>query len=138
MCKMGHFNTTLKVRLYFVVFAVVQLVNCVQLFRDPMDYIPPGSSVMGFSRQEYWSEVPCPPPGDFLTQGSNPHSLCLLHWEVDSLLLSQLGSPILYFFVQINYYIKIEQNMNLVYLTFLMIINVIIGLPLIFNGCISC
>ena len=20
---------------------------------------------MGFSRQEYWSELPCPPPGDF-------------------------------------------------------------------------
>ena len=26
---------------------------------------------MGFSRQEYRSGLPCPPPGDFLTQGSN-------------------------------------------------------------------
>ena len=26
---------------------------------------------MGFSRQEYWSELPCPPLGVFLTQGSN-------------------------------------------------------------------
>ena len=31
---------------------------------------------MGFSRQEYWSGLPCPPPGAFPDQGSN---LCLLH-----------------------------------------------------------
>ena len=29
---------------------------------------------MGFSRQEYWSGLPSPPPGDLLTQGSNPLS----------------------------------------------------------------
>ena len=29
---------------------------------------------MGFSRQEYWSGLPCPPPGDL----SDPH---LLHWQ---------------------------------------------------------
>ena len=30
---------------------------------------------MGFSWQEYWSGLPCPSPGIFLTQGSN---LCLM------------------------------------------------------------
>ena len=35
----------------------------------------PVSSAMWFSRQEYWSGLSCPPPGIFLTQGSNP---CLL------------------------------------------------------------
>ena len=29
---------------------------------DPMDYSLPGSSVHGFSRQEYWSGVPLPSP----------------------------------------------------------------------------
>ena len=29
------------------------------------------SQSMGFPRQEYWSGLPCPPPGIFLTQGSN-------------------------------------------------------------------
>ena len=29
---------------------------------DPMDCSPPGSSTMGFSRQEYWSGVPLPSP----------------------------------------------------------------------------
>ena len=28
---------------------------------------------MGFSRQEYWSGLPCPPQGIFLTQGLNSH-----------------------------------------------------------------
>ena len=31
---------------------------------DAMDCSPPGSSVMGFSRQEYWSGLPCLSPGD--------------------------------------------------------------------------
>ena len=30
----------------------------------PMDYSPLGSFIRGFSRQEYWSGLPCPPPGD--------------------------------------------------------------------------
>ena len=29
---------------------------------DPMDFSLPGSSVRGFSRQEYWSGVPLPSP----------------------------------------------------------------------------
>ena len=49
---------------------------------------------MGFSRQGYWSRLPCPPGGEgggiFLTQGSNMH---LLHWQVDSLPLAPPGKP---------------------------------------------
>ena len=29
----------------------------------PVDHSPPGSSIQGFSRQEYWSGLPCPSPG---------------------------------------------------------------------------
>ena len=36
---------------------------------------------MEFSRQEYWSGLPCPLQGIFLTQGLNPH---LLHWQAGS------------------------------------------------------
>ena len=36
---------------------------------NTMDGSPPGSS-MGFSRQEYWSRLPCPPPGDLPDPGS--------------------------------------------------------------------
>ena len=30
---------------------------------------------MGFSRQEYWSGLPCPPPGDLPNPGIEPTSL---------------------------------------------------------------
>ena len=30
---------------------------------------------MGFSRQEYWSGLPCPPPGDLSKPGIKPASL---------------------------------------------------------------
>ena len=36
----------------------------------------------GFSRQEYWSGLPCPPPGDLPNPGTEPRSLTL---QVDSL-----------------------------------------------------
>ena len=45
---------------------------------------------MGFSRQEYWSELPCPPPGDIPNPGIKPTCPAL---QVDSLPLSHLGSP---------------------------------------------
>ena len=55
-----------------------------------MDCSPPSSSVNGILRQEYWSGLPFPPPGDLPDPGIEP---CLLHWQVDSSPLSHLGSP---------------------------------------------
>ena len=37
-----------------------------------MNCSPPGSSVHGFSRQEYWSGLPCPPPEDLPDPGIKP------------------------------------------------------------------
>ena len=34
-----------------------------------MDCSPPGSSVRGIFRQEYWNELPFPPPGDLPDPG---------------------------------------------------------------------
>ena len=36
---------------------------------------------MGFSRQECWSGLPCPPPGHLPNPGIKPCLLCLLHWK---------------------------------------------------------
>ena len=41
---------------------------------DPMDCSPPGSLSTGFFRQEYWSGLPCPPPGDLPKPGIKPRS----------------------------------------------------------------
>ena len=66
---------------------VIQL--CLNLC-DPMDCSLPGSSVHGLSRQEYWSGLPCPPPGDLLNPGIE-HVVPAL--QANSLLLSDRGGP---------------------------------------------
>ena len=43
---------------------------------------------MGFSRQEYWSGLPCPPPGDLPDRGIKPMSLVSPVLQADSLPLS--------------------------------------------------
>ena len=46
---------------------------------NPMDSSLPGSSSVGFSRQEYWSRFPGPPPGDLLNPGIKSESLHILY-----------------------------------------------------------
>ena len=57
-----------------------------------MDYIAHQAPLfMGFSRQEYWSGLPCPPPGDLPDPGIEPVSSAL---ERDSLPSEGLGKPL--------------------------------------------
>ena len=63
----------------------------VQLFRNPWTTARKAPLSMGFSRQESWSGLPCPPPGDLPDPGIEPTSPAL---QVDSLPLSHGGSPI--------------------------------------------
>ena len=48
---------------------------------------------LGFSRQEYWSGLPCPLPGDLPNPGIKLMSLSLVHWQVGSLPLVPPGKP---------------------------------------------
>ena len=59
-----------------------------------MDCSLPASSVHGIlqARIQAWVATSSS-RGIFPTQGLNPHFLHLLHWQVNSLSLSQLGSP---------------------------------------------
>ena len=43
--------------------------SCVQLFATPWAVALQASLSMGFSRQEYWSGLPNPPPGDLPDPG---------------------------------------------------------------------
>ena len=54
---------------------------------NPTDSSPPESS-WGFSRQEYWSGLSCPPPGDLPNSGIEPRSPAL---QADSLLSEPSG-----------------------------------------------
>ena len=47
---------------------------------------------MGFSKQEYWNDMPYPTQGIFLDQGWNLCPLHFRHWQLDSLPLSHLGN----------------------------------------------
>ena len=49
---------------------------------------------IGFSRQEYWSGLPCPPPGDLPNLGIKHMSLSLLHWQASSIPLPPPGKPL--------------------------------------------
>ena len=60
MCMLSHFS-------------------CVQLFATPRTVAHWAPLSIGFSRQEYWSGVPCPPPGGLPNPGSNPGLLRLPH-----------------------------------------------------------
>ena len=44
---------------------------------DPMDCSPPGSPALGIPRQEYWSGLPFPFPGDLPDSGIEPTSPAL-------------------------------------------------------------
>ena len=60
---------------------------------DPMDLALQAPLSVGFCRQEYWSGLPCPPPGDLPDPRIKPYLLCFLHWQADSLPLSSPGKP---------------------------------------------
>ena len=53
----------------------VQSFSHVQLVVTPRAVAQQTPLSMGFSRQEYWSGLPCPPPGDLPDPGIKPMSL---------------------------------------------------------------
>ena len=57
---------------------------------DPMDCSLPGFSIHGISRQEYWSELPFPSPGDLPNPGIKPRSPTL---QADFLPAEPQGKP---------------------------------------------
>ena len=67
--------------------------HCCSVFRSCLTLVTPWSAAhqaplsMEFSRQEYWSGWPFPPPGIFPTQRLNT-------WQADSLPLSHWGKPV--------------------------------------------
>ena len=63
---------------------------CVQLSATPWTVARQAPLSVGFSRQEYWSGLPCPSPGGFPDPRVEPGSLAL---QADSLLAGLRGEP---------------------------------------------
>ena len=85
--KKEYYRSSMLVEMiigYFFSFSRIHLV-CAKLLQscptlcDPVDCSSPGSSVHGFSKQEYWSGLPCPPLGDLPNPGFEPltHVSCI-------------------------------------------------------------
>jgi len=73
-----------------------QLLSHVQIFGTPWSIARQALLSMEFSRQEYWSRLPCPPPGNLPDPGIKPLSPVSPALQVDSSLLSHPGSNTAY------------------------------------------
>ena len=70
------------------------MLNHVQLFETPWTVARQARLSVGFSRQEYWSGLPFPPPGDLPDPGIGLISLPSPELHVDSLPLPPPGKPL--------------------------------------------
>ena len=68
----------------------VKSLSRVRLFATPLTVAHQDHLSMEFSRQEYWSVLPFPSPGDFPNPGIKPRSPAL---QADSLLSETPGRP---------------------------------------------
>ena len=67
--------------------------SVVQLSATPWTVAHQTPLSMGFSRQEYWSGLPCPPPGALPSPRMKPMSPGSSALQADSVPLSHQGSP---------------------------------------------
>ena len=77
---------------YFIHWVTIHLLllSCVQFFVTTWTVACQAPLFMGLPRQESWSGLPFPSPGDLPNPGLKPLSPA---WQVDSLPLSHPGSP---------------------------------------------
>ena len=72
--------------LYSVCAYMQSLFSCVELFATLWTIVHQAPLSTGFFRQENWSGLPCPPPGDLPPPRDRTCiSYCLPHWQAGSL-----------------------------------------------------
>ena len=85
---MNYFHCVLKIQYRFNLSNACVLIVCAKSLRLRQLYATLWSVAhktplsMGFSKQEYWSELPCLPPGDLPNPGMEPmsHVSCISRW----------------------------------------------------------
>ena len=65
-----------------ITLCVIGHFSCVRLFVTPWTVAHQASLSMGFSRQESWSGLPFPSPGDLPDLGIEPESPVLGDWAI--------------------------------------------------------
>ena len=66
-----YFNSMIP----FTLVCVLSQFSCVWLSETPWTATPQNPLFRGFSKQEYWRQLPCSPPGDLADPGAEPMSL---------------------------------------------------------------
>ena len=112
------------------------LQSCPPLW-DPMNSSPPGSSVHGILRQEHWSGLSCPPPGDLPDPGIKPLTLTYPALVVGFFIpVAPSGKS-----KAISYYCQLKNNKVFIYLfmLFLADLHCFMGFSLVAEseGCLS-
>ena len=72
---------------------------------NPMNCSPPGSSIHGIFRQEYWSGLPFPSPGDLPDPGTEP-------WVQSEDMLSDISVYISFLFPFSNQEVKRQRRLE--------------------------
>ena len=74
-------------------YMVLSCFSCVRLFAALWTVALQAPLSVGFSRQEYWSGLPCPPPADLPDPGIKPASSVTPASQKDSFTTEPLGKP---------------------------------------------
>ena len=94
LAQLWNWLLDLGLQLLHCFVAVVEL-SCVQLFSTLRTIARQAPLSMGFSRQEYWSGLPFPPPGNLPDSGIKPTSPASPALQVDLLVTELPGKPTL-------------------------------------------
>ena len=94
MAHIKEIQKTMHQGMYAHAWCVLSHFIPVQLFATLWIIAHQASLSMGFSRQEHYSGLPCPPPGDLFDPGIKPSTLAAPALQADSLPLSHWGSPL--------------------------------------------
>ena len=89
LAQLWSWRLDLGLQLWPCFFAAPVVLSHVRLFSTPQTVACQAPLSMGFSRQEYWSGLPFPPPGNLPDSGIEPTSPAL---QADFLSLSCQGS----------------------------------------------
>ena len=83
--------------------------SCVQLFMTPWTVAKQAPMSVGFSRQEYWSELPCPPQGDLPNPEIKPQCLMFPALAVGFFTTSAIWEAHIYVYIFIFICINIHK-----------------------------
>ena len=72
----------------YIYVCVLSHFSCIQLCVTLWTVAHQAALSIGFSRQEYWSGLPCPSSRGSSWPRGQTHVSCLLHWQVSSLPLA--------------------------------------------------